>query len=77
VAKAEAVSKLAMKLLSRDPKKRPRDEEDLLALARVADDAEWTRATESVGLIEARGFERKRDLRTAMAELRALDLTED
>jgi len=28
---------VAMKLISRDPKKRPRDEDDLLELARVAD----------------------------------------
>ncbi|MEO8844512.1 MAG: nucleotidyl transferase AbiEii/AbiGii toxin family protein [Kofleriaceae bacterium] len=68
---------VAMKLLSRDPKKRPRDEEDLLALARVADSVEWERAAESVALIEARGFGRKRDLRTALADLRALDLTDD
>jgi hypothetical protein len=66
-----------MKLVSRDPKKRPRDEEDLLALARVADETEWNRATASVALIIARGFARKRDLATALAELRAQVLADD
>jgi hypothetical protein len=68
---------IAMKLLSRDPKKRPRDEDDLIELARVADDLEWDRAANAVALIEARGFARKRDLRSALADLRALDLTDD
>lgn len=66
---------IAMKLISRDPKKRPRDEEDLLALARVADAAEWTCAESAVALITARGFARGRDLSTALADLRALDLS--
>jgi len=66
---------IAMKLLSRDPKKRPRDEDDLIELARVADDVEWNRAANAVALIEARGFARKRDLRSALADVRALDLT--
>lgn len=64
-----------MKLVSRDAKKRPRDEEDLLALARVADEA--ARAAEAVALIEVRGFARKRDLRAALIALRNVDLTED
>lgn len=67
---------IAMKLISRDRKKRPRDEDDLVALARVADREEWDRAEAAIALIGARGFARGRDLATALADLRALDLTE-
>lgn len=65
---------IAMKLISRDARKRPRDEEDLLALARVADDTEWARAADAVALIEVRGFARQRDLAAALSALRALDV---
>ena len=68
---------IAMKLVSRDPKKRPRDDEDLLALSRVADEGEWGRAATSIALIETRGFARKRDLRTALGELRARSLADE
>jgi hypothetical protein len=34
-----------------------------------ADDGEWLRAEAAVGLIEARGCARGRDLRAALAEL--------
>lgn len=70
---------IAMKLVSRDDKRRPMDRADLVALARVADAAEWARADEAVRLIEERGFQRKRDLSAALAELRVLasELEED
>lgn len=61
---------IAMKLLSRDPKKSPRDENDRVALAGVADASEWARAEDAVGLIGTRGFARGRDLKAALAELR-------
>lgn len=35
---------IAMKLISRDPERRPRDQQDLVGLATVADDQEWQRA---------------------------------
>ncbi len=65
---------IAMKLISRDPRRRPRDEEDLLALSRVADDAEWRRAADAIALIQERGFARQRDLVASLASLRSLDL---
>lgn len=60
---------IAMKLLSRDAKTRPRDEQDLVALAQEADAIEWARASASVELIESRGFARKRDLKAALNDL--------
>lgn len=60
---------IAMKLVSRDDKRRPMDQQDLINLARVADAGEWRRAEMAVRLIEDRGFERKRDLLRALAEL--------
>ena len=61
---------IAMKLLSRDDRTRPRDREDLVQLAAVADALEWTRAEEAITQIEARGFARGRDLRAALLEWR-------
>jgi predicted nucleotidyltransferase len=63
---------IAMKLVSRDPKRRPRDQQDLVDLARVADELEWRRAEASVALIQQRGFSRGRDLVTGLAEIRSL-----
>lgn len=63
---------IAMKLVSRDPKRRPRDQQDLVDLASVADEREWQRAEVAIELIRQRGFSRGRDLRTGLAELRAL-----
>jgi hypothetical protein len=40
---------IAMKLVSRDPKRRPRDQQDLVDLAGVADDHEWKPVSESLG----------------------------
>jgi hypothetical protein len=62
---------IAMKLLARDDRARPLDRADLLALSKVADDAEWSRAEVAVRLIEERGFSRGRDLTAALAEWRA------
>jgi hypothetical protein len=61
---------IAMKLLSRDDRTRPRDREDLVQLAAVADDAEWRRAEQAVTEIARRGFARGRDLVAALGEWR-------
>ena len=61
---------IAMKLLARDDRRRPADADDLAALAAVATDDDWARALSGVGLIEARGFARARDLGAALAQLR-------
>lgn len=61
---------IALKLLSRNDRDRPRDLADLRALSEVADDVEWERARTAVGLIEARGYARGRDLGAALADLR-------
>lgn len=62
---------IAMKLLSRDTRQRPRDDDDLAALARIADDVTWAQTADAIDSITARGFARRRDLRAALAELRA------
>jgi hypothetical protein len=61
---------MAMKLLSVSPG-RETDSADLRELARVADEDEWSRAHESVALIESRGFARGRDLRADLTSLRS------
>lgn len=63
---------IAMKLVSRDAKRRPRDQQDLVALAGVADALEWRRAEAAIELIQQRGFSRGRDLRAGLDELRSL-----
>jgi hypothetical protein len=63
---------IAMKLVSRDPKHRPHDQQDLVSLAAVADNEEWRRAAAAIELILERGFSRGRDLRAGLAEVRAL-----
>lgn len=72
VAVAKVGHLIAMKLVSRHPKRRPRDQQDLVELAAVADDLEWRRATESIALIEQRGFSRGRDLAAGLREIREL-----
>ena len=59
---------IALKLLSVAPG-RETDAMDLRALARVAGDAEWSRARAAVQLIEGRGFARDRDLVGDLAAL--------
>ena len=63
---------IAMKLVSRDPRRRPRDQQDLVDLASIADDREWQRAEAAIELIRQRGFSRGRDLHAGLAETRAL-----
>jgi hypothetical protein len=63
---------IAMKLVSRDAKRRPRDQQDLVDLAGVADDREWRRAEQAIELIQQRGFSRGRDLRAGLVEIRSL-----
>lgn len=63
---------IAMKLVSRDARRRPRDQQDLVDLANVADAREWQRAEAAIELIQQRGFSRGRDLRAGLAEIRAL-----
>jgi hypothetical protein len=61
---------MALKLLSVAPG-RETDVVDLRALARVADDREWSRAAAAVALITERGYHRGRDLIADLAALRA------
>lgn len=63
---------IAMKLVSRDAKRRPNDQQDLVNLAKVADEEEWSRAESSIELVLARGFDRGRDLRAGLVEIRAI-----
>lgn len=63
---------IAMKLVSRDPRRRPRDQQDLVELAGVADDLEWQRAEAAIELVHQRGFSRGRDLRAGLDEIRSL-----
>ena len=63
---------IAMKLLARDDRNRPNDADDLRALAAVATPADWEQATDAVALIEARGFNRGRDLGIGLRTVRTL-----
>jgi hypothetical protein len=63
---------IAMKLVSRDPKRRPRDQQDLVDLVKVAGPPDWRQAEAAIELIAQRGFSRGRDLRIGLAELRSL-----
>ena len=63
---------IAMKLVSRDAKRRPNDQQDLVSLAKVADEVEWSRAESSIELVIARGFDRGRDLRAGLVEIRGI-----
>lgn len=62
---------IALKLLARDDRRRPNDADDLARLAEVASDRDWEEAADLTALIEHRGFQRGRDLRTALTSLRA------
>jgi hypothetical protein len=53
---------IALKILSRDDVRRPQDLVDLRALLRVATAAQIDRARDGLGLINARGYHRQRDL---------------
>jgi hypothetical protein len=62
---------IAMKLLSVDADRRPTDSADLVHLAAVATDEDWEVVTATCRLISERGFNRGRDLASAMKSLRA------
>ena len=59
---------IALKLLSRDDRRRPQDAADLRALFKVATEPEIERARAALEVIERRGFARGRDLRAALVE---------
>ena len=58
---------LALKVLSNGPE-RPQDQIDIVALLRLADEAEMGRARQTAALIVERGFGRGRDLLGLLAE---------
>lgn len=60
---------IAIKLLSRDDRDRPQDIVDLRALVKRATEDELERAHDAVCLVEARGFQRGRDLVSSLEEL--------
>jgi predicted nucleotidyltransferase len=60
---------IALKLLARDDQTRPQDLADLRGLIAAATNADLSLARQSTGLIEARGFNRGRDLGMALDEL--------
>jgi len=64
---------IALKVLSRDPRRRPQDQVDLVALIAAADADERVLAFDAARLIEERGFARGRqlveDLRRLLADL--------
>lgn len=64
---------IALKLLARDDRLRPQDAADLQALGRVWSTTDLDRAETIIDLIAARGFDRGRDLRAALADL-AIDV---
>jgi hypothetical protein len=63
---------IALKLLARDDESRPQDHADLLALYAVATEHDLAAADAAVRLIMQRGFNRDRDLISALADLRSL-----
>ncbi|HET7486586.1 MAG TPA: nucleotidyl transferase AbiEii/AbiGii toxin family protein [Acidimicrobiales bacterium] len=60
---------IALKLLAADPISRPQDAVDLRALLDAAGPEDVEVARRAVGLIEARGFQRGRDLEAALDDL--------
>ncbi len=60
---------IALKLLARDDASRPQDAADLLLLAAAASPEDLRVAADAVELIEARGFNRDRDLVAALRSL--------
>jgi len=67
LAVAQTGHLIAMKLLADDPG-RPQDRGDIAALIGAATPADLELAREAVDLITARGFDRGRDLRAALAQ---------
>lgn len=66
---------LALKILARDDRRRPQDWDDLRALLQEANDTEIRRARNALDLIQARGFQRNKnlhqDFEALLLELRA------
>ena len=60
---------IALKVLSRDDVTRPQDLADLRSLQDVASPSELQRAKDSVALITARGYHRRRDLAAELNKL--------
>lgn len=60
---------IALKLLARDDVRRPNDAADLRNLVDVASEEDLQLARRAIELITARGFNRDRDLREALASL--------
>ena len=60
---------MALKLLARDDRTRPQDAADLVRLKAVATEADLTRLRELLTLIEARGYNRNRELHASLEEL--------
>lgn len=67
---ASAGALIALKILSRDDLDRPQDRVDLVALLRVATAADLEETARLLGLVTERGYDRGRDLRAALTELR-------
>jgi len=59
-----------LKILARDDETRPQDRVDLMALLGRMDDSGWNEAAKLASLIQARGYDRGRDLTAILAELR-------
>jgi predicted nucleotidyltransferase len=71
---ASVAALIALKVLARDDTERPQDRVDLVALLRVASEADIADARWLLELIEARGYARGRQLPSALGQLqRELD----
>lgn len=64
---------IAMKVLSRDRRTRPNDEQDLVNLLSVARPEDLAHAREALILIDARGFARGKELLRDLDQLRATE----
>lgn len=64
---ATRVHLIAMKVLARDDRHRPQDFDDLRALLAEASDGELSSVRDALALVEARGFNRGRDLSADLA----------
>ena len=60
---------MAMKVLSRDDRKRPQDWDDLRNLAAIATASDLSQARTSIAAIETRGYQRNRDLLRLFEEI--------
>ena len=60
---------IALKVLARDDRNRPQDHDDLLALLPVASPADLDQARAALALIQARGYQRGKDLQRELDSL--------